>query len=191
MIFICVSWLSMATTIWAQGSTVSISEYIEQYKEIAIAEMGRTGIPASITLAQGILESTYGNSVLVKKSNNHFGIKCKKSWTGRKVQHDDDRPGEWFRAYDSAAHSFIDHSNFLKNGPRYAFLFDLDPYDYKGWAKGLKKAGYATNPKYAAQIINCIEKHKLQQYDLEIVTIDYRLFVPSQYPIDYQLFTTN
>lgn len=141
-----------------------ITAYIETYKDLAIAEMQRTGVPAAITLAQGIHESGAGNSKLVLESNNHFGIKCKSNWTGETVQHDDDAKGECFRKYPLAAYSYKDHSDFLKSGQRYAFLFDLDPTDYEGWANGLKKAGYATNPKYPQVLIKLIEDYKLQDY---------------------------
>jgi LysM repeat protein len=141
-----------------------IIDYINNYKKLAMDEMIRTGIPASITLAQGIHETYAGKSELVLKSNNHFGIKCKSYWTGKKVYHDDDARGECFRKYDDPSLSYRDHSDFLRAGERYAFLFDLDPEDYKGWAMGLKKAGYATNPKYGPIIIKLIEEYNLQQY---------------------------
>jgi LysM repeat protein len=141
-------------------------EYIEKYKDLAIREMKRMGVPASITLAQGILESESGNSVLVKKSNNHFGIKCKGSWTAGGVAHDDDAIGECFRVYKTAEDSYRDHSNFLRNNQRYANLFKLEITDYKGWAYGLKKAGYATNPRYPEIVISNIEKYNLHQYTL-------------------------
>lgn len=140
--------------------------YISQYKELAMQEMVRTGVPASIKLAQGIHETMAGKSDLVLKSNNHFGIKCKANWAGDKVYHDDDARGECFRSYSSPGDSYMDHSNFLKNSARYAFLFQLDPTDYKGWAYGLKKAGYATNIKYSQIIIKLIEDYNLQQYSL-------------------------
>jgi hypothetical protein len=143
-----------------------VTEYISKYKEIAIREMQRTGVPASITLAQGILESQNGESDLAKRSNNHFGIKCKPEWTGGKVYHDDDARGECFRSYDNAEQSYVDHSDFLKNRPYYTFLFKLDPTDYEGWARGLKKAGYATNPIYAQQLITLIQRYNLQEYTL-------------------------
>lgn len=146
--------------------TADCIEYINKYKQIAMEEMKRTGIPASITLAQGIHETYAGKSVLVLKSNNHFGIKCKSYWTGKKVYHDDDARGECFRKYDSAIHSYRDHSDFLRAGERYASLFHLDPTDYKGWATGLRKAGYATNPKYAPILIKIVEDYNLQQYTL-------------------------
>jgi LysM repeat protein len=141
-------------------------QYVEQYKDIAIKEMKRMGIPAAITLAQGILESESGNSDLVKKSNNHFGIKCKNTWTAGGVSHDDDAIGECFRVYKTAEESYRDHSNFLKNNSRYSKLFSLDITDYKGWAYGLKAAGYATNPRYPEIVISNIEKYNLQQYTL-------------------------
>lgn len=145
---------------------ISVQEYISLYKDIAIREMKRSGIPASITIAQGILETQNGNSDLVKRSNNHFGIKCKNTWTGASVLHDDDARGECFRKYDNPEDSYIDHSNFLRGGSRYAFLFQLDPSDYKGWAYGLKKAGYATNPRYPDILIKNIEENNLHQFDL-------------------------
>jgi len=141
-----------------------VLQYIETYKDIAIAEMIRTGVPASITLAQGIHESGAGRSELVRASNNHFGIKCKSNWTGESVRHDDDAKGECFRKYPQAADSYRDHSDFLRNGQRYAFLFQLSPFDYEGWANGLKKAGYATNPKYPQVLIRLINDYNLQQY---------------------------
>lgn len=143
---------------------ITPEEYIEMYKGIAIREMKRMGVPAAITLAQGILESESGNSSLVKKSNNHFGIKCKSNWTAESVSHDDDALGECFRTYKTSEDSYRDHSNFLRAGKHYSFLFSLDPTDYKGWAYGLKKAGYATNPKYPNILIKNIEKYNLQQY---------------------------
>jgi LysM repeat protein len=146
--------------------SADIIDYINNYKKLAMDEMERTGIPAAITLAQGIHETYAGKSDLVLKSNNHFGIKCKDYWTGKKVYHDDDARGECFRKYDDPSLSYRDHSDFLKGGERYAFLFKLDPEDYKSWAFGLKKAGYATNPKYAPIIIKLIEDYNLQQYTL-------------------------
>ncbi len=142
-----------------------VVKYINEYKNIAIDEMLRYRIPASITLAQGILESGWGRSELAAKSNNHFGIKCKSSWNGKRVYHDDDEKGECFRKYNSPKDSYEDHSIFLSEGQRYAFLFKLRPTDYKGWAHGLKKAGYATNPKYAHILIDLIELYHLDKYD--------------------------
>lgn len=153
-------------TLAGQAQKNIVSAYIDTYKEIAINEMIRTGVPASITLAQGILETQAGQSDLVKQSNNHFGIKCKTEWTGGKVYHDDDERGECFRSYPSAEDSYRDHSDFLKNRPNYAFLFKLNPTDYEGWAKGLKKAGYATSNVYAQMLIKIIVDNNLQQYTL-------------------------
>ncbi len=141
-------------------------EYITMYKDIAIREMKRMGVPAAITLAQGILETESGNSDLVKKSNNHFGIKCKNNWTAASVTHDDDATGECFRSYKTAEDSYRDHSNFLRGSDRYSVLFRLDIKDYKAWAYGLKKAGYATNPSYPQILIKHIEQYNLQQYTL-------------------------
>ena len=160
-LFIC-----LIITARANAQTISIEEYINTYKEIAIQEMIRTGVPASITLAQGIVETENGNSKLVKKSNNHFGIKCKETWTGPSVSHDDDAPGECFRKYTNADESYIDHSNFLRTRKHYDFLFTLDPVDYKAWAYGLKKAGYATNPRYPDLLIKYIETYNLNDYSL-------------------------
>ncbi len=144
---------------------ITRKEYIETYKDDAIREMHRSGVPASITLAQGILESGDGNSPLAMYAKNHFGIKCHKGWTGESMRIDDDEKNECFRKYKSVYESFKDHSEFLVTRSRYAFLFDLKITDYKGWAKGLKKAGYATNPKYANLLIMLIEQHNLNEYD--------------------------
>lgn len=149
---------------------ITRSEYIDQWKDEAIHQMVMHGIPASITLAQGILESGDGNSELASKSNNHFGIKCHSDWKGKKVYHDDDRKGECFRKYPSAHQSFEDHSEFLKK-KRYASLFELKITDYKGWAKGLRECGYATNRKYATLLIQLIETNNLTQYDEEGLAI--------------------
>ncbi len=145
-----------------------INEYINLYAGLAMEEMRRTGVPASITLAQGIIESNYGRSRLAREANNHFGIKCHKEWTGKKIYHDDDRRNECFRKYREVSESYRDHSDFLAQGSRYDFLFELQRDDYKGWAKGLKKAGYATNPRYADMLINMINENGLHVYD-EIV----------------------
>lgn len=134
--------------------------YIAKYKKMAITEMNRTGIPASIILAQGLLESGNGKSTLATKANNHFGIKCH-DWTGSSIKIDDDKKNECFRKYKDPYQSYKDHSKFLTTRNRYAFLFDLKPTDYKGWAKGLKKAGYATHPKYAHMLIDIIEEEEL------------------------------
>ena len=139
--------------------------YIEEYSSLAIEEMYRTGVPASITLAQGLLESGNGRSELAVKGNNHFGIKCHNTWTGAKVYHDDDAKGECFRKYDNPEESFRDHSDFLRYRDRYKFLFDYEVADYKSWAYGLKAAGYATDPKYPEKLIRLIEEYELYLYD--------------------------
>ena len=151
--------------LFAQSSKQRRLDYIDKYKNYAIEGMRDYKIPASITLAQGILESGAGQSRLATKGNNHFGIKCGRNWKGKKSYHDDDAKGECFRDYKSAKESYDDHSRFLANGPRYAFLFQLDINDYKGWARGLKKAGYATDPSYANRLISIIEEYELYKYD--------------------------
>ena len=165
----------------AQRTTAE--QYILQYKGVAIVEMKRMGIPAAVTLAQGILESENGNSDLVKRSNNHFGIKCKSSWTGETVFHDDDATGECFRLYKTAEESFRDHSNFLRNNTRYGFLFNYDAKDYRSWAYGLKRAGYATNPQYPEILIKYIEQYNLQQYTLSAIN-ELPVFDASKYQDD-------
>jgi LysM repeat protein len=147
-------------------STAQVTAYINTYKALAIAEMQRSGVPASIILAQGVHETGAGTSDLVIASNNHFGIKCKTGWTGQVVYHDDDARGECFRGYAVAADSYRDHSDYLSQTPRYASLFKLSPEDYSGWAYGLKRAGYATNPKYPQILIKLIEDYDLQKYSL-------------------------
>jgi flagellum-specific peptidoglycan hydrolase FlgJ len=139
-------------------------QYIDRFKLIAMQEMNLYGIPASITLAQGLYESGSGNSELARNANNHFGIKCTYDWKGKGYYKDDDNHNDCFRVYDKPEDSFRDHSNFLKR-KNYAFLFELDKDDYKGWAYGLKKAGYATNPNYPQLLINIIQKYNLDQYD--------------------------
>lgn len=140
-------------------------KYIDRYKHIAIEDMVEFKIPASITLAQGVLESGSGRSELSRKSNNHFGIKCHKGWKGKKVRYDDDKKRECFRKYQHPEESFEDHSAFLTTRSRYASLFELKPDNYKGWAKGLKKAGYATDRKYPSKLIKIIEDYHLYEYD--------------------------
>lgn len=152
--------------------TEIIKSYIETYKDLAIAEMQRTGVPASITLAQGIHETMAGTSDLVISSNNHFGIKCKTGWSGPSVRHDDDLRAECFRKYETPEESYKDHSDFLKTGPRYAFLFSLEPTDYVGWAVGLKRAGYATSPVYSQVLIKLIKDYDLQRYSYEALGMD-------------------
>lgn len=139
--------------------------YINKYSKTAISEMRRTGVPASITLAQGILESNSGRSKLATEGNNHFGVKCHKDWSGKRIYKDAEVANECFRAYPNAEASFKDHSDFLRYQNRYKFLFDLDPDDYKGWAKGLKQAGYATDPAYPQKLIKLIEEYGLDNLD--------------------------
>ena len=154
-------------TTYSQSVTkkISVKEYIETYKSIAVNNMINFKIPASITLAQGILESANGNSDLAIKANNHFGIKCHKNWTGNTYIKDDDAKDECFRVYENAAESFKDHSTFLRSRERYAFLFFFNITDYKSWSYGLKEAGYATNPKYPELLIKIIEDNKLYEID--------------------------
>ena len=152
-------------TLQAQTRNKQYEAYIKKYRELAVEEMKKYHIPASITLAQGLLESGAGQSTLARKSNNHFGIKCGSDWYGKTVSHDDDARGECFRAYKHPKDSYEDHSKFLAGRPRYASLFKLKITDYKGWARGLKKAGYATNPRYADQLIGIIELYELHKYD--------------------------
>jgi hypothetical protein len=147
------------------GERLSAEDYIRKYKVIAINEMNLHRIPASITLAQGLLETDNGNSELAWLANNHFGIKCKNDWTGKTYFKDDDEKDECFRKYDSPYESYVDHSLFLASRERYRSLFDLDIKDYEGWAKGLKAAGYATNPEYASRLIRIIEEHSLNVLD--------------------------
>lgn len=139
--------------------------YIKKYRKTAIKEMRMYGVPASITLAQGILESGSGQSRLARKGKNHFGIKCTSDWNGRTIKEDDDKKNECFRRYRKAKHSYRDHSEFLANKKRYEFLFEYDKRDYKAWAYGLKQAGYATNPNYPTLLIKLIEKYNLDKYD--------------------------
>lgn len=153
------------TTSGNRGTSVSGLSYIEKYKGIAIEEMNKYGIPASIKLAQAILESGNGNSDLATRANNHFGIKCGGTWSGRSVTKSDDNPNDCFRVYDNPEQSFRDHSQFLLR-KRYEKLFQLSKNDYKGWARGLKDAGYATNPRYPQLLIDLIERYNLQQYDI-------------------------
>ena len=153
------------TVVTPTKSKDAYSDYISRYSDMAVEQMNKYGIPASITLAQGLLESDAGRSSLATKCNNHFGIKCHSDWTGRKMYHDDDERQECFRCYRDADESFRDHSLFLVNGARYKSLFQLGSTDYKGWAKGLKAAGYATSPTYADKLIELIERYGLDRYD--------------------------
>ena len=156
--------LSLVTSSAQMKWNQRYQQYIDQYKDIAIEQMLKWKIPASITLAQGLFESGAGQSRLAVEGNNHFGIKCN-GWEGRKIYEDDDARNECFRAYKSAFDSYEDHSKFLVNGRRYASLFQLKQTDYRGWAKGLKAAGYATNPQYASKLIEIIQLYKLYEYD--------------------------
>ena len=165
-IFIC--WLIyFATPVLLAQGRISPEGYINTWKEFAISEMRRSGIPASIKLAQGMLESANGNSRLAVAANNHFGIKCH-GWVGEEIYHDDDKKNECFRRYADAKESFIDHTEFLMTRSRYAFLFDYKSTDYKNWANGLRRAGYATDPKYPQKLISLIERYALYQYDTDV-----------------------
>ncbi|MDA8669939.1 glucosaminidase domain-containing protein [Flavobacteriales bacterium] len=162
--FKCIAIGLVISTNSAFGQEISRKEYIEKYSSLAVKQMHQYKIPASITLAQGILESNNGNSRLATKANNHFGIKCH-GWEGKKIFADDDKKNECFRNYKNVLESFVDHSLFLNKYSRYEFLFDYKITDYKSWAKGLKKAGYATNNKYPELLIKIIEENKLYQFD--------------------------
>lgn len=168
-----VSCLIVLLVVLASYSQSVQEVYIRKYCQIAVDEMKRTGVPASVTLAQGILESGSGTSQLSIKANNHFGIKCHSDWKGAKTYMDDDAKHECFRSYSNPAESFRDHSDFLRGNQRYASLFDLKITDYKGWANGLKKAGYATSPTYASRLIEIIENYNLTKYDSgSVVAVD-------------------
>ncbi len=162
--FLIIFALLSAVSVSAQNR-MTRAEYIQKYRQYALENQETHGIPASITMAQGLLESDCGNSRLAVLANNHFGIKCKAEWTGPTISHDDDAKGECFRKYTTAEASFRDHCDFLDKSDRYAELFKLDPLDYKGWAYGLKKAGYATNPQYAEMLIKIIEENELYALD--------------------------
>ena len=166
MLLLVTAWLLSMLSV--QGQTrwnATYQAYIDQYRELAIDQMKRYHIPASITMAQGLLESGAGLSELARKANNHFGIKCHNGWTGPTSYHDDDQAGDCFRAYNTVRESYEDHSRFLVSGQRYRSLFSLKQTDYKGWARGLKAAGYATNPRYADQLIDLIEVYGLHALD--------------------------
>lgn len=181
--------LLAAPVAWAQMRWNSAyQQYFDQYRGLAMEQMRRYHIPASITLAQGVFESGAGKSRLAQKSNNHFGIKCHNSWTGRRVYAADDTPNDCFRQYGSVRESYEDHSLFLVKGQRYQSLFRLKPTDYKGWAHGLKKAGYATNPKYASQLIEIIQLYKLYQYD---TTKGYDRFMADHATANYTIHAFN
>jgi LysM repeat protein len=163
-LFLC--WLLCSGPASAQKLNPVYESYFSQYESVAVEHMSRYKIPASITLAQGVLESGAGKSKLAREANNHFGIKCHGEWIGKKTYHDDDEKGECFRKYKDAGESFLDHSLFLVNRPRYAVLFELDIRDYKGWARGLQRCGYATDKAYANKLIKIIEDYELYRYDL-------------------------
>lgn len=166
-------WLDNTQAQPAQAGSDRTQNYIDRYKDKAISEMKEAGIPASIKLAQGILESGSGTSRLATKGNNHFGIKCQRDeWQGETMRHDDDKPDECFRVYDDPTESWEDHTEFLTSGWRYRELFELDPLDYEAWAHGLKEAGYATNPQYAELLIDIIENHELYVYDRKAASQD-------------------
>ncbi len=164
-LFACVAAGAASAQYSVDGPRMTRQQYIEQFKQLAIEHMEIYGIPASIKMAQALHESDNGNSRLAREANNHFGIKCKSNWTGETITHTDDAPDECFRKYASAEDSWRDHSEFLDNSPRYQDLFKLDPKDYKGWAYGLMKAGYATNPRYAEALIKIIEDNQLYLLD--------------------------
>lgn len=176
ILLIAIAFSSCQSARWARTDDLPATKdrnaeaYIRQYADMAMSEMRRTGVPASITLAQAVIESDYGRSRLARVGNNHFGIKCHNGWTGRRIYHNDDRRGECFRRYRDADESFRDHSDFLRRGSRYDFLFYLEPNDYRGWARGLKSAGYATNPRYANMLIDMIEKNRLHLYDDMVIS---------------------
>lgn len=169
--------LVLAGVFRTSAQSLSTPQYIEMYKNLAMEEMRRSGVPAAIKLAQGILETQSGNGWLVLNSNNHFGIKCKNNWTGKSVNYDDDARQECFRKYETAEESWKDHSDFLHNNPRYKFLFDFNPEDYKSWAYGLKTAGYATSKTYPQQLIQIIETYNLQQYNTLAMS---NAYIPSE-----------
>lgn len=167
VIVVLVALLGSGFSLFAQQRNQAYVDYIQKYAHIAVSEQAKFGIPASITLAQGLLESGAGKSELALKSNNHFGIKCHTGWTGERTYHDDDAEQECFRKYKNVSESYDDHSLFLTSRPRYADLFSLKATDYKGWAHGLKKAGYATDPNYANKLIKIIEDYGLHQLDTQ------------------------
>jgi len=163
---IIITFLFISLLTYSQSKNKAYLDYIDQYSQIAEKQQKEHGIPASIVLSQGLLESGAGLSDFAKESNNHFGIKCN-DWAGDKIYHDDDKKGECFRKYNQVLDSYEDHALFLKNRARYSFLFDLNPTDYEGWAKGLKKAGYATDPAYAFKLISIIENYDLHRFDID------------------------
>lgn len=164
-LFSCKTYKPIVQSAKPAKTAQTVQEYVNTYKALAVTEMNRTGIPASITLAQGIIESDCGHSSLARQANNHFGIKCHDDWSGPSVKHDDNSRNECFRKYVRAEDSFYDHSDFIKSGSRYSFLFNYNSTDYRSWAYGLKKAGYATNPDYANMLIRTIEENGLAYFD--------------------------
>lgn len=164
--FLSVVCFLLGSALLVKAQRITTQQYIATYYQLAIDEQRRSGVPAAITLAQGVVETQSGNGTLCQQSNNHFGIKCKNTWTGKTIKYDDDEAQECFRVYDSAEESYRDHSDFLRNNPRYGFLFQFDGEDYKSWAYGLKQAGYATNKSYPQQLIKVIEDNNLQRYSL-------------------------
>ncbi len=190
-LFISIAFLLSFLSSHAQISwNQQYQHYINQYKNVAIDQMNRWKIPASITLAQGLLESGAGKSRLARQANNHFGIKCH-GWTGKKTYENDDRRNECFRAYSSVYESYEDHSRFLASGQRYQGLFRLSTKDYKGWAKGLKAAGYATNPRYAQSLIDIIELYRLYEYDSGKDFDKYVFKMSKQADFDYEVKSFN
>ncbi|WP_418262200.1 glucosaminidase domain-containing protein [Flavobacterium faecale] len=158
-----------------------VSSYVDQYKDVAMRNMKKYGIPASIILAQGILESGAGRSELSENANNHFGIKCHNNWLGETIRHDDDQRQECFRKYRNSADSYEDHAAFLTSGSRYASLFNLRKDDYESWAKGLRAAGYATDPRYPNKLIAYIEAYDLAQYDAQVLGKKYTSTIVNNY----------
>lgn len=180
-----------ALTVFSQvKKNATYQDYIEKYKDIAVEQMRTYKIPASITLAQGILESGAGRSALALRSNNHFGIKCGSSWKGKTTKHDDDKRNECFRVYSSAEESYVDHSKFLLKA-RYTPLFQLNPLDYKGWARGLKACGYATSPVYAKKLIELIDTYELYLYDEDEYGVSRRPVKYDEIKINIHKFFTN
>ena len=177
MLFILATTLTLFVA--SSDSRQLAENYISNYKDDAIKEMKVYGVPASITLAQGMLESKYGISALAKEANNHFGIKCHSDWAGETYHMDDDSPNECFRKYKSVLESYADHSQFLRTRKRYATLFELKITDYRGWANGLKQAGYATDPEYPKRLIRLIEENQLYKYDDSSVVV-----APPTFPAD-------
>ena len=188
--FLLVFSLSALTVFSQVKKNATYQDYIEKYKDIAVEQMRTYKIPASITLAQGILESGAGRSALALRSNNHFGIKCGSSWKGKTTKHDDDERNECFRVYSSAEESYVDHSKFLLKA-RYTPLFQLNPLDYKGWARGLKACGYATSPVYAKKLIELIDTYELYLYDEDEYGVSRRPVKYDEIKINIHKFFTN